>query len=97
MRLVAVSLMLGLTCLVAACTTPKPTQVANAAPLAPGSHPQASDVHATDTVCTTHFDTGSRLPVKECHTVAEWGAINNHGTDQLGVEAQRSFPSKGGN
>ena len=36
-------------------------------------------------ICASHEVTGSRFPVKECHTADEWSDMQRHGTDQLGL------------
>ena len=36
-------------------------------------------------ICASHEVTGSRFPVKECHTADEWADIHQHGMDQLGL------------
>lgn len=40
-------------------------------------------------ICASREVTGSRFPVKECHTAEEWADIRAHGLDSLGIEAQR--------
>lgn len=97
MRRTALSPILALACLAAACTGPKTTQVASApAPTTPSTL-AAGPSKPNDLVCASREVSGSRIPVRECHTLAEWDAIRKQGMDQLGIEAQRQFPSKGGN
>jgi hypothetical protein len=98
MRSFVLSLILGLACLSTACTGPKTTQVASAPTTQTAAQSAAAGPsNPNDRVCTTHEVSGTRIPVRECHTLAEWDASRKHGMDQLGVEAQRTLPSKGGN
>ncbi len=77
--------------ILAACNTPKADQEASAAPAATAADGKP------DVICATREVTGSRMPVRECHTAAEWADINKRGQDSLGVEAQRGYSGSGGN
>jgi len=79
--------------LLAACATPaqKPEQAAAARPQ------QTAETSGDKLICRSVEVTGSRMPQRECHTLAEWGRMHTEGLDQFGLEAKRSAPSKGGN
>jgi hypothetical protein len=70
--------------LLAACQTPTSSAAAKPSPQA--AHPvaqQASGDLQSGKICKTVQTTGSRFSTKECHTAAEWAAIQNQGLDSL--------------
>jgi hypothetical protein len=81
--------------MLAACTTPQPAQRAPSAS-ATAADPAAA-VDPTVKICYSREVTGSRMPVRECHTRQEWADIQSNGEDDMSVEAQRHAPSSGGN
>lgn len=92
MRLTLVAAAFGAGCvLLTACATPK----AENAPAA-AKPTQTADTSRDHLVCRTVDVTGSRLPVRECHTTTEWARLKTQGTDQLGVEAQRASQGASG-
>jgi uncharacterized lipoprotein YajG len=94
MRQAVISSTLAIAALtLAACNTPKATQEASAAQ--PASMAGAAAKGAL--ICASREVTGSHMPVRECHTAEQWVDIENHGEGAFSLEAQRQFPSKGGN
>jgi hypothetical protein len=94
MRRTVISSTLAIAALtLAACNTPKAAQEASAAQ--PASAAGAPDKAAL--ICASREVTGSRMPVRECHTADQWVDIQNHGEGAFSLEAQRQMPSKGGN
>jgi hypothetical protein len=88
MRVASFSVLFSAVCLLtAACATPKTE---------PPAAPQQANA-ANGLICASIEVTGSRFPVKECHTESEWAAIKAHGTDSLMQDTARSMPSNGGN
>ena len=93
MRRTVVSSTLAIAALtLAACNTPRAAQETSAAP--PARVASATDKSAL--ICASREVTGSRMPVRECHSAEEWSDIQRHGQDAFSLEAQRSLPSKGG-
>jgi uncharacterized lipoprotein YajG len=79
--------------MLAACTTPQAAQ--QAAQPAPGA--SAAAVDPTAKICYSREVTGSRMPVRECHTRQEWADIQSHGDDDYSLETTRHASQAGGN
>ncbi len=94
MRLTLVAAALGVAgVLLTACATPNLEHASAAA-----DKPAQTTNHAGDhLICRTVDVTGSRMPTHECHTQDEWARQRTVGNDQMGIEAQRSSPTTGGN
>jgi hypothetical protein len=94
MRRTVMSLSLAIATLaLAACNTPKAAQEASAAQ--PAGAAITADKPAL--ICASREVTGSRMPVRECHTAEQWADIQRTGEDSFSLEAQHHFPSNGGN
>jgi len=78
-----------------ACATPapKPEHAAAAAP----KRVQTAASSDNPLICGSVEVTGSRMPVRECHTAAEWQRMKTEGTDQFSLDTARSSPNNGGN
>ena len=102
MHLTRVAAAVGVCCsLLAACATPKSESASATAK--PESTPatakpeQVAHNSGDQLICRSVEVTGSRMPTRECHTSSEWARLKSEGEDQLGVEAQRSLATPGGN
>ena len=78
----------------AGCNTPKPAQEASAEPASartPSAAALANPGGPDDNkkICRSREVTGSRFPVRECHTMAEWMDVQRRGQDDLSVQAER--------
>ena len=89
MRIASFAVGFSAVCLLTACAAPK-------AQLAAAPQPQQATADK-GLICASIEVTGSRMPVKECHTQTEWAAIKGHGTDSLMQDTGRTMPSAGGN
>ena len=95
MRRTSFALALIAACALGACTTPKPTQVAEAAPAK--ALPATNQTDPNAMVCASVETTGSHFTTRECHTAHEWAVIRNHSSAELNNEATRSSSVPAGN
>ena len=94
MRPIFAAAIIGVGLLVTACATPTQKAAQAAAPAAKPVQTAANSDNPL--ICGSVEVTGSRMPVHECHTAAEWQRMKTEGTDQFTLDAQRHATGSGG-